>query len=92
MSAEILTTHEAAALLSMHPKTLLRQAREGLVPAARVGRRWKFSRRQLVEWVEAGGPDYEGMVDAGLLEATLEAFAEEGDDVPLEDVAARLGL
>jgi excisionase family DNA binding protein len=92
MGTEILTTAEAAALLSMHPKTLLRQVREGLVPAARVGRRWKFSRRQLLDWVEAGGPSYEQLVDQGLLEATLEAMAEGGRSVPLAEVKARYGL
>jgi hypothetical protein len=30
--------------------------------------------------------------DRGLIEATEEAFAEEGEDVPLADVRARLGL
>ena len=69
MSTEVLTTHEAAALLSMHPKTLLRQAREGRVPAARIGGRWKFSRRQLMRWLEAaagrGARDTESVVVEG---------------------------
>ena len=92
MSAEVLTTEEAAELLSMHPKTLLRQVREGAIPAARVGRRWKFSRRQLLLWLEQGGNRYEELVDQGLLEATREALAEGGDDVPLPEVKRRLGL
>jgi len=92
MSAEVLTTEEAAELLSMHPKTLLRQVREGGIPAARVGRRWKFSRRQLLQWLEQGGNRYEELVDQGLLEATREALAEGGDDVPLPEVKRRLGL
>jgi excisionase family DNA binding protein len=90
MSTEVLTTHEAAALLSMHPKTLLEQVREGTVPAARMGRRWKFSRRQLLEWIEAGGRRYEELVDEGLRQATQDAFAEDGEDVPLAEVRARL--
>jgi len=92
MSAEVLTTDEAAALLAMHPKTLLRQVREGIIPAARVGRRWKFSKRQLLTWLEDGGSRYEELVDQGLLEATEEAMAEGGRGIPLAEVKARYGL
>jgi len=96
MSAEVLTTQEAAALLSVHPKTLLRQVREGTIPAARVGRRWKFSKRQLLAWLEHGGSRDDRLVDQGLLDATLEAMTnvEAGRDrmVSLAEVKERLGL
>jgi len=92
MSAEVLITEEAAELLSMHPKALLRQVREGRIPAARVGRRWRFSRRQLLQWLEQGGNRYEELVDQGLLQATKDSLAEEGDDIPLDEVRKRLGL
>jgi excisionase family DNA binding protein len=96
MSAEVLSTDEAAELLSMHPKTLLRHAREGAVPAARVGRRWKFSRRQLLAWVEEGGERYERLVDEGLKRAAEEAAVAVAEGrsklVPMAEARKRLGL
>ena len=52
---EIMTTREAAEFLSMHEKTLVRKARAGLIPAGRTGRAWRFSRRQIIAWLEEGG-------------------------------------
>lgn len=52
---EVLTTREAAEFLSMHEKTLVRKARAGLIPAGRTGRAWRFSKRQLIAWLEEGG-------------------------------------
>jgi excisionase family DNA binding protein len=37
----------AAGLLRIHPKTLQRMARAGEVPAARVGRYWRFRASEL---------------------------------------------
>jgi len=51
-------------------------------------------RRLVDNFVEREDEDseYERLVDQGLLEATEEAFAEEGEDIPLAEVKARLGL
>ena len=51
-------------------------------------------RRMVDDFVERGGEDteYERLVDQGLLEATEEAFAEKGEDIPLAEVKARLGV
>jgi excisionase family DNA binding protein len=92
MATEVLTTNEAAELLSIHPKTLLRQAREGLIPAARVGGRWRFSRRQLLTWLEEGGSRYEQLVDQSLAEEAERRLSAGGETVPLSEVKERLGL
>jgi excisionase family DNA binding protein len=89
---EVLTVEQAAQYLQLNPETVRRAARSGRLPAARVGRRWRFHKTTLEQWLAQGGSDYEKIVDAGLLEATREAFAEEGPDVPLAEVKARLGL
>lgn len=47
---EILTTDEAAALLKVSTKTLLRLARNHEIPASKVGRSWRFVRRDLVRY------------------------------------------
>ena len=49
---DVLTVEEAAEYLQISPGMLLRKVREGVVPGAKVGRHWRFSRRQLLAWVE----------------------------------------
>jgi excisionase family DNA binding protein len=38
----LLNSDQAAALVKIHPKTLQRYARNGLVPGLRVGKLWRF--------------------------------------------------
>jgi excisionase family DNA binding protein len=46
-NATFLNTDEAAAMLSVHPKTLQRLARSGRITAYRVGKLWRFQARDL---------------------------------------------
>lgn len=50
----LLTTTEVAGLLKLHPKQVYRLVRQGL-PGRRVGGEWRFSRREVIGWVERGG-------------------------------------
>jgi excisionase family DNA binding protein len=50
----VLNTEEAAALLQIHPKTLQRLARQGAVPAFRIGDLWRFRASALDEWLRSG--------------------------------------
>jgi excisionase family DNA binding protein len=50
----VLNTEEAAALLQIHPKTLQKMAREGSVPAFRIGDLWRFRASTLDEWLRSG--------------------------------------
>jgi excisionase family DNA binding protein len=50
----VLDTEEAAALLQIHPKTLQKMAREGTVPAFRIGDLWRFRASALDEWLRSG--------------------------------------
>ena len=47
-SDEVLTPDEAAELLKVSKKTVLRHARAGELPAVKVGRAWRFRRSQLL--------------------------------------------
>jgi excisionase family DNA binding protein len=49
---EILTLDQAAAYLQISRATLYRLIKSGEIPGRRVGRRYRFSRRALLEWVE----------------------------------------
>jgi excisionase family DNA binding protein len=53
MSASTLDLAGAALLLKVHPKTLQKLARAGMVPAHKVGRAWVFLESLLLEWLRA---------------------------------------
>ncbi len=49
---EVMTPAEAAAFLKVSQKTVLRHARSGDLPGAKVGRSWRFCRSQLLSFLE----------------------------------------
>ena len=52
----LLTATEAARLLKIHPKTLQRMARQGRVPAKRIGDLWRFRASELDHWLQFDVP------------------------------------
>lgn len=48
---ELLTTKEAAAFLRVHMVTLSQWAKQGYVPAMKVGKNWRFARHELTAWL-----------------------------------------
>ena len=56
---EILTSEEASELLKVSNKTVLRLARDGALPAQKVGRAWRFCRSELVSYVARGSESAE---------------------------------
>ena len=55
MSDEILTAQEAADYLKLHAETIKVKARNGLIPAAKIGREWRFRKSDLDAWLSGGG-------------------------------------
>jgi excisionase family DNA binding protein len=53
---EVMNVGEVAQYLRYTEEHVRRLAREGKIPAAKPGRAWRFSRRQILEWIEAGCP------------------------------------
>jgi excisionase family DNA binding protein len=51
---EILNIDEAAQLLGVSVKTFNKVLHAEDLPARKVGREWKFSRRALIDWVGSG--------------------------------------
>lgn len=45
---EVLTAEEAGELLRLHEQTIQRMAKDGVLPAHRVGREWRFRRSELL--------------------------------------------
>ncbi|RZU40346.1 helix-turn-helix domain-containing protein [Edaphobacter modestus] len=44
------TPAEAGVFLGLHPKTVLRFAREKVIPALRLGKHWRFRAEDLTSW------------------------------------------
>jgi excisionase family DNA binding protein len=52
---EVLTARQAAEFLQTSRDTLIRKARAGQIPAAKLGREWRFRKSDLDAWLAAGG-------------------------------------
>ncbi len=49
---ERLTVKEVAEYLSIHPLTVHRHAREGKIPAFKIGTDWRFHKKYLEKWIK----------------------------------------
>lgn len=54
---EILNIEEAANLLGVSVKTFNKVLHSQSMPARKIGREWKFSRRALIDWIGDGRSD-----------------------------------
>jgi excisionase family DNA binding protein len=50
-ASPVMTSTEAADYLKMHVKTVCRLAKEGKIPAKKVGSEWRFLRAVLDKWL-----------------------------------------
>jgi excisionase family DNA binding protein len=48
----LLDTDEAAAVMKIHPKTLQKFARKGLVRGIHVGKLWRFRASEIEAWID----------------------------------------
>jgi excisionase family DNA binding protein len=55
-SAHVLTPPQAAELLQISTKTLIKMAAAGKLPCFRAGRLWRFPAARLVEWLNSQVP------------------------------------
>lgn len=53
MNHELLTPEEVAAMLRVHPETVLRALRSGKLSGTKVGRQWRVARETLEEYLRA---------------------------------------
>jgi len=75
MATEIMTSEQAAEYLQIGIVTLKKKAQTGRIPAAKVGRAWRFRKSEIDEWLHYGGEAYERQVDEGLAIAMQERMA-----------------
>ena len=52
MIPDILTAVEVATFLKVHPRTILRLAQDGRIPAMRLSKQWRFRRDRILEWMD----------------------------------------
>ena len=48
----ILTAKEVAEYLNLHPLTVHKYAREGKIPAFKIGTDWRFHKRSIEKWIK----------------------------------------
>ncbi len=53
---ETLTPNELSKILKLHPFTVTRLAREGKIPAFKVGGVWRFRKDEFESWITAQRP------------------------------------
>jgi excisionase family DNA binding protein len=51
-SSEILTAKQVADYLHIHPLTVHRYAREGKIPAFKIGTDWRFHKKYIEKWIK----------------------------------------
>jgi excisionase family DNA binding protein len=63
VTREVLNVDQAAEFLGFSAYTVREKARSGEIPGRKVGREWRFSREQLLEWLREGEtPTRQGFV------------------------------
>lgn len=49
---EIMTAKEVAQYLNIHPLTVHKYAREGKIPAFKIGTDWRFHKKYIERWIK----------------------------------------
>lgn len=76
--SHIMTVDETARLLRIHPETLRERARQGKIPATKLGRQWRFVREQLDAWLDQGADLPTSSEDWALIAIAEERMAQPG--------------
>ena len=85
MTSDFLTVDAAAAILQMHPKTVLRYIRDGRLRATKLGKQYRILRSDLNAF--AGGSEQHGV---GQVRVTSIVDVEDVDSLLLERLTATL--
>ncbi len=79
---ELMTAAQAGQYLGLHPETLKAKARHGLIPAAKIGRQWRFQKTTLDRWLAQGGTLPSDEAAAGLMALSRDTWDDDAwDDV-----------
>src|SRR5436309_9769866 len=64
MDDTFLTTEEVLAYLQVNLRTVYRLIKAGKIPAVRVGRQWRFRKRDIDAWLDSSRPASRGAAGA----------------------------
>jgi len=94
MTHDVMTADQAAEFLQTSRDTLLRKARRGELPAAKLGREWRFRRADLDAWLLGGGDRSEAEMDGAFDREYARRKADPANYKvrPLEDALGEMGL
>jgi excisionase family DNA binding protein len=73
LEPDILTIEQVAKYLKLQPQTIYKWAQEGQIPAAKVGKEWRFRKAILDEWLDTAIHLSKGGFDLMLQKSWLEA-------------------
>lgn len=54
MTSNLFTTEEVAGYLRVDVMTIYRLAKDGRIPASKVGHQWRFDKEEINEWFKNG--------------------------------------
>jgi excisionase family DNA binding protein len=89
--SDVFDVRQCAEFLGFSEEHVRVLAREEKMPAAKIGGRWRFSRRQVLEWLEELAIP-EAVVEEELLREAKRRLANSEGRRPFEEFAAELGL
>jgi excisionase family DNA binding protein len=49
---EILTISQVSELLKLHPRTIYKLVKNGIIPGRRVGKKWRFLRSEVIKFLK----------------------------------------
>lgn len=88
---DLLDVSQCAEMLGFSEEHIRVLARKAQIPAAKIGGRWRFSRRQVLDWFEDLAIP-EAVVEEELLREAKRRLANSEGRRPFEEFAAELGL
>ena len=87
--SDILTLEQVAKYLRLEPQTIYKWVQEGSIPAAKIGKEWRFRKSIVDEWIDTsihlsrGG--FELMLDRSWLEIKKTAVANDEIEAMIAD-------
>ena len=78
---DYLTIQEVSAILKVHSNTVYKMCRQGVLPAVKIGKEWRFRRTILDEWINTSihlsGAGFDLMLDRSWLQIKRAGVAAE---------------
>src|SRR5438093_2633437 len=84
-----LTTEEVLEYLHVNLRTVYRLIKAGKIPAVRVGRQWRFRKRDIDSWLDSQRPNAETWATASLHSNSRKRVLVVDDEESIRDLLAK---